>query len=386
MEFAVNPFPYGRIAEEVLSDTEYNEFQGKLSGMAERYPVLNKWMDEANKGGFFRRFAEEHPQLGMTAEEILTKGAASVVALVQTAVIDNTFPLLIGRQVSTVVPIEVGTAGTSVTFYRRKSAVPTVQAGVGATMRKGAGYDTQNISVTEIVEETMEWDRSFVEDVPFAVALDGSKEVARIVAVRETSKILGAIDGIAGAAFGAPNTEGLPTASTSPSSKAHNSAGTANTSTTGDANGGPWFDLATAVSVIEGDDGMADFLALHSKEILGLWLSQHFIHQFIFGDQFDVRTGVLGESYLGFRAVKSSLMPTVTNVWLGNSFYVKDPIKRELLTEPYENPALALFGYKASERLGSGVIFRYPSGSTNNANTLAQAIDFYKLTSGGWIA
>src|SRR5207245_3251565 len=229
MEFASNPFPYGKTAEEVLTEVELGDYWGKLQGMAERYPALDKWYNEAQKGGFIDRFIRAG---SFAAEELLSKGAATVVALVQTAVIDNVFPLLVGRQVSTIVPIEVGTAGTSVTFYRRKPAVPTLSAGMGATMRKGAGYDTQNIAVTEIAEETMEWDRSFVEDVPFAVALDGSKEVARIIALRETDKILGAVTGLTQVVAG-----------NSPTNKAHTAAGTALSDTTF-VTTGPWADLA----------------------------------------------------------------------------------------------------------------------------------------------
>lgn len=362
MEFSKNPFPYGKYAEEVLTPEEFGEYERKLTGMVERYPVLEKWFYEAQRGGFI-------------AEELLSKGAATVVALVQTQVIDNVFPMLVGRQVSTVVPVEVGTAGTSVTFYRRKPAFAAISAGVGATMRHGARYDTQEIKVDEIIEESMEWDRSFVEDVPFAVALDGSKEVARIVAVRETTKILSAIEGLT-----------MVTAANSPQNVAHTSAGTALSDTT-IVTTGPWADLATAVASIEGDDGMADFALLHSGLIGKLWQAQAFVHQFIFGDSFDVKTGVLGESYLGFKIVKSSLVASRTVVSLGNSFYVKVPIKRELLTNPYENPAAQSFGYIASERLGSGVLQHYGSkGAVNDASNVAGNFDFYELTSGGWIS
>ncbi len=138
-------------------------------------------------------------------------------------------------------------------------------------------------------------------------------------------------------------------------------------------------------AAIEGDDGMADFFLIHSGFINVLWSTDRFIHQFFFGDQFDVKTGVLGESYLGWKIVKSSLVATPGTAWLGNSFYVKVPVKRELLTEPYENPAVSLFGYKASERLGSGVIHRYGTSSagTPAANTNALDWDFAKITAIG---
>ncbi len=152
--FAKNPFPFPATAEEAyqkgtLEQAVYDKLTAQYTQIANNHPELEKWYREAQRSGYI-------------AEELLTKGAASVVALVQTAVIDNVFPLLVGRQVSTVVPVEVGTAGTSVTFYRRKAAAPQVASGVGATMRAGARYDTQNITIDEIIEDTMEWDRSFV--------------------------------------------------------------------------------------------------------------------------------------------------------------------------------------------------------------------------------
>ena len=197
----------------------------------------------------------------------------------------------------------------------------------------------------------------------------GSKEVARIVAVRETSKILAAIDGITSVV-----------AALSPSNTLHTITCDALADAT-PLTTGPWANLTAGVAAIEGDDGMADFFLLHSKYIGALWRSQAFVHQFIFGDSFDVKTGVLGESYLGFKTVKSSLTGTSTVGWLGNSYYVKVPIKRELLTNPYENPAAQSFGYIASERLGAGVIQRYGSKGVNDMSNTVGNYDFAKLTS-----
>ena len=88
MQFSKNPFPYGKYAEEVLSEREFAEYQQREQVMAERHPELGKWLEEAYKGGYLNPLAE---RLGITAEELLARGAATVVALVQTAVVDNVF-------------------------------------------------------------------------------------------------------------------------------------------------------------------------------------------------------------------------------------------------------------------------------------------------------
>jgi len=337
MRFAKNPFPYGTTVEEVLGHNadKIKEQEDRWTAFAARYPILRKWQAEMKELGY--------------AEEILQKGDASVVAAIQAELVDYTQPKLVGRQVSS--PTPVPNVSTSFTFYRDRPATSYAFAGAGTAVVATGIPDTQTISLDPEIESKAEWTRTYVEDVPFAVALRQARNVGRAVSRDETNKVVDAIEATT-----------LPTG--------HSIALSADI----------WNDIADAVAGIEADSGEANFALWHSGDVNRLWKNDKFIHQFYFGDDFDARTGVLGQSYLGLTFVRTAVASKdITTAEIGSSEMVPLIIKRDLLTEPYENPASASFGYRASMRVGAGVLLRYNEPGQATAPT-ADEWDFGRIT------
>jgi len=320
-------FPFGETLQEILTASGEGSVEG-IEAQAKGNPRFHKWFEQMKASGMY-------------SEELLSKGDAAPLGVVQSEIIENARTKLVGRQIASI----LRTTDTKIRLYRRKGAVAKRAHSASRSMALGAGYDTIDIDVDTEIEETAEWTRTFVEDVPFNVALDEASDITDSLGEQEGVEIFQSLET---AVDGAP--------------ASHNSA---------DAD--PWIALTVAKSGIDADNGRPDFIVIHGGDTVTFWQNDKFIHNFYFGNQFDVQSGMLGRLYLGLRVVQSNQVNagTAGEAHIGAQRYVKMALRRDILTEPYQMGKV--FGYTASSRLGTKDYPRYKGRTLDHW-------DFGKLT------
>jgi len=70
----------------------------------------------------------------------------------------------------------------------------------------------------------------------------------------------------------------------------------------------------------------------------------------------DIRRGILGETYLGMKIVVSTKVADGTVYCIDTDVAAVMLLRRDILTEPFENPKGDRYGIVASERIGLGVL------------------------------
>lgn len=104
-------------------------------------------------------------------------------------------------------------------------------------------------------------------------------------------------------------------------------------------------DYLTALwDAVEGENFHAKVLVIHPRHVSQLWRDDKFIHGFYFGDQVDVARGVLGITYLGMRIISSTLCTQVTAYAIDTDVAALLLSRRDIQTEPYENPKNNQYG------------------------------------------
>jgi len=316
-------FPFGETYEEIAKAGNEN-VEGIEFGVKNN-PLFHKWFEYMRSTGY--------------SEEILQKGDAAPLGVVQSAVIDAATPALIGRQISTMIRVD----DIKLRLYRRKPAVGKKTASGSRSAGLGARYDTQDITVDTVLEEFGEWTREFVEDVPFPVALDDAAEVGRAVAEQESLLLFNALR-----------------------AAADNSLHTSTYLTTTDS----WLNVSAIAAIIRADNGIPNYLAVGGTDMATFWRSATFINNFHFGNQFDVNTGVFGQTYIGLKMIVSNQVTsstggsgTANTALIGNDAFIKEALRRDLLTEAYTS-SQNIFGYRASIRMGAAAVKRWLRTST----------------------
>jgi len=100
----------------------------------------------------------------------------------------------------------------------------------------------------------------------------------------------------------------------------------------------------------------AKVLVIHPEQAADLWQDDKFIHSFYFGKEVDVRRGVLGETYLGMKILVSTKATNGTVIAIDTDVASVMLLRRDILTEPFENPREDRYGIVASDRIGLGVL------------------------------
>jgi len=80
------------------------------------------------------------------------------------------------------------------------------------------------------------------------------------------------------------------------------------------------------------------------------------IHSFYFGNMADVRRGILGETYLGMKILVSTKATNGTVIAIDTDVAAAMLLRRDIITESFENPRADRYGLIASERIGLGVL------------------------------
>jgi len=271
--------------------------------------------------------AERNTYIRKAAEALMSDQAAALAAI-HDVIVEAAVPALVGREVISVVP----TQSKGLRFFMAKGGKANVTAELSEVWDSPETYTTKDIDANIIVRSGALWSRSFIEDFEWPVMQRQATERARSIGELETSRIISLYDGIA----------------------AGNLAGGAEVTEQGTAM--VWADVVNLWAAVNGENRNANVLLLPPNRVADLWKDDKFIHAFYFGDEADVRRGVLGDVYLGMRVVQSSLVGSNKAYAIDTSVAAALVVRRDITTEPVEDPVKDQYGIVASERIGLGTL------------------------------
>ena len=295
-----------KLFEAIMKDPEYRPILPDIIERAKANPLVNQVMKEA-----------------------LLSDAAAALGRMHDVVVEAAKPALIGREMIWVVP----TTEALVRFPRAKLGKAYRTAELAQTWFMQEKYDTVDIKADIEIKAGAEYSKKFLEDASWPVLERQTAEVGRAVAELETERIYALYSGIAASdlAGGAVQTPAT--------------AGTL-----------AWADLVKLCKVIRNENFNAKVLVLHPEQVADLWLDEKFIHSFYFGKEVDVSKGILGETYLGMKILVSTKATDGTVFAIDTDVAAVMLLRRDILTEPFENPREDRYGVVASERIGLGVL------------------------------
>ena len=265
--------------------------------------------------------AKNNPWYNVPLKEGILSDMAGALGRMHNIVVEAAKPNLIGRELVTVMP----TKEALVRFPKAKLAKAYKTGEFAETFFVGEKYETQDIKVDVEVRAGAEYSKKFFEDASWPVLERQTAEVGRAIADLETQMIYDFLVANAG------------------------------TTTTGDGDGDfEWAELVKIWNELKKINWNPDTIALHPDEVADCWTQDQFIHGFYFGDAVDVRRGVLGDLYMGMKVLSSSKCTAATILALEKAKAVL-LVRRDIITEPFENPKEDRYGIVASERIGLGI-------------------------------
>jgi len=283
-------------------------------------------------GGYLEK-AKESTFVQRYMKEGLFSDMAGALGAIHKKVVEAAKPALIGREIIWV----VNTTDPLVRFFKQKLATAYV---VGETEPAEAPerMETQDISCTTEIACKMEFSKSYIEDAPFDALARAAEEAARAVAKLETDKILALYKGIAAA-----------------------NLATGAEIATNEGTSFAWSDVVSLWNAVEREDFDPKVLAVNTREMGGILSQNQFIQSLYFAPESAIRQGVFELPALGMKIVHSSLVPAVDATH--NYKFAIDPdfaavllVRRDITTEPFENPGKLRSGLIVSERIGLGVL------------------------------
>jgi len=278
---------------------------------------------EAQRNPFILNF------LKMGMKEGILSDMAGALGRIHDVVVEAAKPNLIARDI-----IDVRTTKEALErFPRAKKSVAYVGSEGGTIRIHGERYDWVDVQTNIILKDGVEWTREFAEDARWNVMNRQLEELGRSIAQLETEKIIGLYAGIAAADLASGGA--LAGGGTSMS----------------------WTKTVTCWDAIENEDFPSpDTLILHPKQASQLFTATEFINsQYLPSEETQLSRGLIGQA-LTMKIFKSSLC---TN---GVAHAVKKDvagvmlIRRDITTDPYEDPRNGVFGIVASERIGYAIL------------------------------
>src|SRR5437773_1779740 len=127
-------FPFGETYQEIAKSGGESVETLELAPRAN--PLFHRWFEQMRASGLY-------------SEELLQKGDASPLGIVQAAVIDAATPALVGRQISSLIRVD----DIQLRLYRRKPAFAKKTASGSRAGVLGGRYDKVDIPVDTILEE-----------------------------------------------------------------------------------------------------------------------------------------------------------------------------------------------------------------------------------------
>jgi len=271
--------------------------------------------------------AKSNLMVNAVMREAILSDAANALGKMHDVVVEAAKPALIGREIIWVLP----TTETLVRFPRAKLGKAHRTPELSEVWITQEKYDTVDIKADMEIKAGAEYSKKFFEDASWGVMERQTAEVGRAIAELETEKVLALYDGIA--------------ASDLAGGSAYNGAGTLN-----------WDGLVGFWNRVKAENFNAKVLVINPNQLADLWKQDQFIHSFYFGGMADIRRGILGETYLGMKIVVSTKVTDGTVYCIDTDVATVMLLRRDILTEPFENPKGDRYGIVASERIGLGVL------------------------------
>ena len=293
----------------------------KNSSLGEAY--WNETLEKARSNLFTNAYIEGVMKEGLTSD------VAAALGRMHDVVIEAAKPALIGRELIWVLP----TKDALVRFPKAKLATAHKTAEFASYWLTGEKYETKDVKADIEIKAGCEYSKRFFEDATWPVLERQTAEIGRAIAQLETQAIYDYLVAQAG------------TAITGDSDGVLEWVGTAATP--------EFLGLWNALKKLNWNPNV---VALHPDEIMDLWADDKFIHSFYFGSEVDVARGVLGSSYLGMKLISSSLCTAATVLAVDSNVAAVMLLRRDIITEPFENPKEDRYGIVASERIGLGVL------------------------------
>jgi len=308
----------------IAMDENINILKEAVKRDSDRWPEgWEGYMEQAKQSTFVRRVMKEG----------LFSDMAGALGEIHKKVIEAAKPDLIGREMIWV----VNTTEPLVRFFKQKIAKAYV---VGETepAEVPERMETQNVECTTEIACKMEFSKSYIEDAPFDALTRAAEEAARAVAKLETDKILALYKGITA-------TE-LATGAEIATNEGANFA---------------WADVVSLWNAVEREDFDPKVLVLNTREMQGIMSANQFIQSLYYAPEATIRRGVFELPALGMNIIHSSLVPAVDvthnyKFAIDTDFAAVLLIRRDITTEPFENPGKLRSGLIVSERIGLGAL------------------------------
>jgi len=274
-------------------------------------------------------------------KEGILSDMAGAVGRVHDVVVDAAKPNLIARDV-----IDVRTTTESMERFPRAKKSAAYIASEGGTVRiHGERYDWVDIQTNVFIKDGVEWTREFAEDAGWNVMNRQLEELGRSIAQLETEKIISLYASIAAADLAGGS--------------ALAGGGTAMS----------WTKTVQLWDVIENEDFHPDTMIIHSKQASQLFTATEFINsQYLPSEQTELSRGLIGQA-LTMKIYKSTLCTNGVAHAVDKASVGVLLVRRDITTEPYEDPKNSVFGIVASERIGYAILRSKACARMTNIST-----------------
>jgi len=267
--------------------------------------------------------AKSSPFYEAVLREGITSDIAGALGRMHDVVVDAAKPALIGREIIRVMPVK----DVLVRFPKAKVAY-AYKVGEGAQyFLTGEKYETIDVKADTEIKAGCAYTKKFYEDASWSVLERETAEIGRAIAELETKIIYDYLVAQAGTADTGDGDETLQ-----------------------------WAEIVKIWNDLKKVNWNPTAMALHPDNYADLWVDEKFIHQFYWGSQADLNRGILGHSPLGMKIAVSSKCTSDTVIINDVDISSVMLLRRDITTEPYEDPRGDLYGVVASERIGLGVL------------------------------
>jgi len=261
-------------------------------------------------------------------KEGLLSDMAGALGRIHDVVVEAAKPNLIARDI-----IDVRTTTESLERFPRAKKSASYVAAEGGTVRiHGERYDWVDVQTSVFIKDGVEWTWEFAEDAKWNVMNRQLEELGRSVAQLETEKIIALYGGVAASDLAGGSA--LP----------------------GGGSAMSWTKAVQLWDVIENEDFHPDALIIHSRQASQLFTATEFINsQYLPSEETELSQGLIGQA-LTMNIYKSTLCTNGVAHAVDKSAAGVLLIRRDITTEPYEDPKNGVFGVVASERIGYAVL------------------------------
>lgn len=294
--------PKNILKEAVLRDPDFGE------------SVWKEMTHKASANPFYQR----------AMKEALYKDMSQALGGVHDVVIDAAKPACIGRELIWVVP----TNKYLVRFVRAKRG-KAWRVGQTEPPPTGERYDYADVECDYEIAASEQWKESFLEDASWNVLERQIAEIGLDLAEQETKDIVALYEAISAAdlAGGAEVTIASPMT---------------------------WANFTDLWAAVEGENFHPNVLAVTPAIMGELLRLDQFIQSLYYAPEQAIRTGVYPQKILGIEIVVSSLI--TSTLMIDTRYAAAMPLRRDVTTKPYDDPARMLYGAIGSERYGLGVL------------------------------